>query len=111
MRFAIIAMAALVAAGCISIGGPSYSSLKPGASKAQVMKAMDGCPHVSTSEGQYEALSYNGRMPRFFQWKPANYVFIFKDGALVEFGEGTASKTVVSGETRLTLKPPPKPAT
>lgn len=110
MRFAVVAMAALAASGCISLGGTSYTDLKPGMSKKQVMDAMDGCPTTSISEGRYEAVSYNGRMPRFFQWGPSNYAFIFRDGALVEFGEGVARREVVGGEARLVLAPPPKPA-
>ncbi len=73
--------------GCISIGG--FDRLAPGASREQVTRTMEGCPTSTQKAGRYEAIVYADRMPRFFQWAPATYTFILRDGALVEFGEGT----------------------
>jgi hypothetical protein len=107
MRTLIAAVAVLALAGCFT--RPSYSSLKPGATEAVVLHTMNDCPKV-LKNGRYEAFLYTNRMTHFFQWTPANYVFVFKDKTLVEFGEGVATSKVIDGEPGLAVQPPAKPA-
>jgi hypothetical protein len=88
--------------------GPSYSSLKPGATRAQVVAAMSGCPSTVVKRGKYEARTYAGRMPRFFQWGPSTYTFILKDDVVVAFGEGTAREAATADGPGYELVPLPK---
>ncbi|HVY88224.1 MAG TPA: hypothetical protein VG942_05105 [Hyphomonadaceae bacterium] len=106
MRILVAGVAVLALAGCVT--RPSYSNLKPGDTEAQVLRTMNDCPAV-VKNGRYEAFTYNNRMTHFFQWKAANYAFIFKDKTLVEFGEGTAGQKTIDGEPGLVLVPPKKP--
>ena len=87
MKPLLFALPALLLAGCVSFGG-GYDSLAEGASREQVLKAMENCPSTTEKAGRYEAIVYNNRMPHFFQWAPGTYTFILRDGVLVEFGEG-----------------------
>ena len=87
MRCLVLAISALVLSGCVALGG-GYDRLEPGATRAQVLKSMEGCPNNTQVAGRYEAIVYSNRMPHFFQWAPATYTFILKDGVLLEYGEG-----------------------
>jgi hypothetical protein len=106
---AALALSACLLSACISFG-PSYSSLKPGSTKADVISAMGGCPATLAAKGGYEARTYTNKMPHIFQWGPANYTFILKDGVLVQFGEGSFQEQTVGGETKYVLVPPATPA-
>jgi hypothetical protein len=106
MRFLLLASMALALTGCISIGS-RYSDIETGMTRAQVIDAMEDCPSTVQTAGKYEARTYGRRMMSFFQWAPADYTFIFKDGVLTEFGKGTARRQNINGEPGLVLVPPP----
>jgi hypothetical protein len=107
MRRLLLAAAALGLSACGTFG-PSYSDLKPGATKAQVIAAMSGCPSTVVKRGNYEARTYAARMPSFFQWAPSTYTFILKDDVLVQFGEGTAREAATADGPGYELVPLPK---
>ena len=86
--------------------GERYNSLAAGQPREAVLKSMEGCPSSTQKAGRYEAIVYANRMPHFFQWSPATYTFILRDGVLVEFGEGTPSQTGVGDDATLVLVPP-----
>ena len=109
MKPLLFAMSALLLSGCVSFGG-GMDSLTPGAPRAQVMRSMEGCPTTTQTVGRYEALVYANRMPSFFQWAPATYTFILRDGALVEFGEGTPVQKGTRDNPTLELAPPKREA-
>jgi hypothetical protein len=96
---------ALLLAGCATYG-QRFDALQAGAPREQVLKTMEGCPSSTQKAGRYEAIVYNDRMPHFFQWSPATYTFILRDGVLVEFGEGTPRQTGVGDDATLELVPP-----
>jgi len=102
MKVLLLAAIALALSGCISIGS-RYSDIETGMTKAQVVDAMEDCPSKVQNAGRYEARTYGRRMMSFFQWAPADYTFIFRDGVLVAFGEGTASQQVIDGEPGFVL--------
>ena len=95
----------LLLAGCISFGG-NYDRLAAGAPREQVLKSMEGCPTSTQKAGRYEALVYANRMPYFFQWAPGTYTFILRDGALVEFGEGSPRQQGTVDDPTLVLVRP-----
>ena len=106
MKLGLAIVAALALSACISIDASGkYKALKPGASRVEVMKAMDGCPGTDLKRGRYEAMTYPGKMPFFFQLAPATYTFVFKDSALVAFGEGTAVEGGTPQEPTITFNP------
>ena len=108
MRLLILIPAVLALSACGTFG-PRYSDIKTGMTKAQVVAAMHGCPNTTVTKGSYEARTYTGRMPNFFQWGPSTYTFILKDGVLVEFGEGTALEQATPDGPKFVLAPlPPK---
>lgn len=111
MKLGLAIVAALALSACISIDASGkYKALKPGASRVEVMKAMDGCPGTDLKRGRYEAMTYPGKMPFFFQLAPATYTFVFKDSALVAFGEGTAVEGGTPQEPTITFNPAKKVA-
>jgi hypothetical protein len=105
MKFIVPALALLMSSGCVSFHN-GYHDIKVGMSEAQVKGAMRSCPNVSGETGRYKSMTYLNRMDDFFQWAPSNYTFIFKDGVLVEFGEGAPVATKTNGEEGLKLLPP-----
>lgn len=105
MKFVVPALALLISGGCVSFSN-GYHDIKVGMSEAQVKGAMRSCPNVSGETGRYKSMTYLNRMDDFFQWAPSNYTFIFKDGALVEFGEGAPVAIKTNGEECLKLLPP-----
>ncbi|HEX5005670.1 MAG TPA: hypothetical protein VFV70_01075 [Hyphomonadaceae bacterium] len=107
MKALLFALPALLLAACATYG-QRLDALAVGATRGQVLDAMEGCPSSTQKAGKYEAFVYANRMPHFFQWSPATYSFILKDGVLVEFGEGDVRQQGVGDDATLTLV---KPAT
>lgn len=105
MKFVIPVAFALVLGGCISFQG-GYHDIKTGMSASQVKQAMRSCPNLSATNGRYSSMTYVGQMPDFFQLSSADYTFVFKDDVLVEFGEGAAANTTVTGAPGMKLVPP-----
>lgn len=105
MKLIVVALAVLMSGGCVSLNS-GYHDIKLGMSEAEVKSAMKLCPNVSSVSGRYKSMTYLNRMENFFQWGPVNYTFIFKDNALVEFGEGNAVGVKATGEDILKLLPP-----
>jgi hypothetical protein len=101
----LIALPILLLSACATYG-QRYDSIAVGAHREQVLDAMEGCPSSTQKAGRYEAIVYANRMPHFFQWSPATYSFILKDGVLVEFGEGTVRRQGVGDDATLVLVPP-----
>ena len=105
MKPLLYALPALLLAACATYG-ERYNSLAVGAPRENVLAAMEGCPSSTQKAGRYEAIVYANRMPHFFQWSPATYTFILRDGVLVEFGEGTVRQQGVGDDATLVLVPP-----
>ena len=105
MKFVIPVVFALALGGCISFQG-GYHAIKTGMSASQVKQAMRSCPNLSVTNGLYSSMTYLGQMPDFFQLSSADYTFVFKDDVLVEFGEGAAANTTVTGAPAMKLVPP-----
>jgi hypothetical protein len=104
MKPLLFVLPALLLSACATYG-ERYNSLAVGAQREQVLKTMEGCPSSTQKAGRYEAIVYANRMPHFFQWSPATYTFILRDGVLVEFGEGTVRQQGVGDDARLELVP------
>ena len=104
MKLIAVALAALMFSGCSSLNS-GYNNIRIGMSESEVKTAMKLCPNVSSVSGRYKSMTYLNRMENFFQWGPVNYTFIFKDNALVEFGEGNAIGVKAIGEDSLKLVP------
>jgi hypothetical protein len=105
MKRLLLVLPALLLAACATYG-QRFDSLAVGASREQVLKAMEGCPSSTQKAGRYEAIVYANRMPHFFQWAPATYTFILKDGVVVEFGEGTPRQRGVGDDATMILITP-----
>lgn len=107
MRVLVLALGVLALSACATAKA-GYATIAPGATKEQIIRAMDACPSSIADRGPYEALTYSNRMLSFFQWEAATYTFILKDGALVQFGEGTAVAAGTNAAPTFVLKPPVK---
>ena len=105
MKPLLFALPLLLLTACATYG-QRYNSLAVGAPREQVLKTMEGCPSTTQKAGRYEAIVYANRMPHFFQWSPATYTFILRDGVLVEFGEGTPNQKGVGDDATLVLVKP-----
>ena len=108
MRTLVLASVALLASACAL--GPSYGNLKPGVSRTEVLKVM-GCPATDVKKDGYEAITFTARMPTFFQWGPADYAYIFKDGVLVEGGRGSVREEKTATGAKFVFVPPAGKAT
>ncbi len=98
------AVAALALSGCISFNN-GYGDIRAGMSPAQVRKAMGSCPTTSSVVLPYRSMTYNGKWLDVFQLQAADYTFVFKNDALIEFGEGQVAAAVREGEPGLKFVP------
>jgi hypothetical protein len=98
------ALAALALSGCISFTN-GYGDIRAGMSPAEVRKAMGSCPTTSSTVLPYRSMTFNGKWLDVFQLQAADYSFVFKNNALIEFGEGQVAIAVRDGEPGLKFVP------
>jgi hypothetical protein len=107
MKTTSITLALLV---CVVLGGcatgEKVSSLHPGMTKEQVIHVLGRPDSYDNGEG-YEIFAYNQRMMSGWSWDRADYVFRFKDDALVSYGPQNVSHREVHPVPLQPMQPVP----
>jgi len=97
MRKIVVLVLALMLAGC-AIGKMATGQVDPGMSQEQVVRIM-GKPGGFQQRGEYIIYKYTDGHPIFgLSWEKTDYLFIFKDDKLIEYGTGVLRDLDVGGK-------------
>lgn len=84
LAIALVSLALLT--GQISFGG-KFKKVELGMSRTEVVRLL-GRPDGVRSHENEEALTYADRLVSGFKWSRADYVVVFRDGVVTEYGPG-----------------------
>ncbi len=102
MKAIFILLFSVFLSGCVT--GIIVEQIKPGMSFEQVQNVM-GSPDVFQKRDNFTIYKYTNRfVSSWWPWDKTDYVFIFDDGKLVEYGAGAIrERTSESGVKRVFL--------
>lgn len=101
MKAIFILLFSILLSGCAT--GIPAEQIKPGMSFEEVKNVM-GSPEVFQTKGNFTIYKYINRLGSYWPWDKKDYVFIFDDGKLVEYGAGEVrERTSESGVKRVFL--------
>lgn len=101
MKAIFILLFSIFLSGCVT--GKPAEQIKPGMSFEQVQNVM-GSPDVFQKRDNFTVYKYTNRFVSSWPWDRKDYVFIFDDGKLVEYGAGEVrERTSESGVKRVFL--------
>ena len=95
MKAIFILLSSIFLSGCVS--GGIVEQIKPGMSFEQVQNVM-GSPDEFQKRENFTIYTYTNRFVSGWPWNRTDYIFIFEDGKLAEYGAGQIrERTSLSG--------------
>ena len=94
MKIVIIFSAILTLSACVT--GELAQELEPGMTQNQVTQIL-GKPDGFQQRGAYTIHKYTNRLISGWSWDRADWLLIYKDGKLVEYGSGEVREKEIGG--------------
>ena len=95
MKLATVILVTTLLAGCVS-GHQVRGGVNPGMSQEQVTRIM-GKPDGFKQRGEYTTYKYTNVLISGWSWDRTDYTFIFKNGKLIEYGNGEVRERNIGG--------------
>lgn len=94
MKYIVAFVIMILISSCAT--GAKVTNLDPGMSSEQVIQTM-GKPDGYQQRGEYKIFKYTNRLISGWSWDRTDYIFIFKDDKLVEYGAGQVRERHIDG--------------